>query len=843
MKQITVGILAHVDAGKTTLSEAMLYLSGRIKQLGRVDRQNAHLDTHELERKRGITIFSKQAMFSLPGTEVFLLDTPGHMDFSAEMERTLSVLDCAVLVISGTDGVQSHTETILSLLIRYKVPTFIFINKMDVSNIESAVLLEELNAVLDDKCVDCSDLQAAFEGLAMTDERLMEEYLSSQSLKNSSIAAAVAVRSVFPCFFGSALKLDGVEALLSALDEMTVQKGSSENFGAIAYKVSTDGQGARLTHLKITDGVLQVKQQLGEDKINQIRLYSGEKYEAVQQVGAGAICAVTGLLGSAAGMGYGTRRAALDPLIEPVLSYRVQLPIDVDPFFAFGKLSVLEQEDPQLKIIWNSDLREIHLRLMGDIQIEILRTVIEQRFSFPVDFIRGGILYKETIAETTYGAGHFEPLKHYAEVHLRLDPLPRGSGIVLATECSRDVLAENYQNLVLSHLAECVHTGVLTNSPITDISITLMRGSAHVKHTVGGDFREATFRALRAALLKANSLLLEPHYAFKIQLPTEHVGRALSDIGQMAGSYDPPEPSGDMSVITGHFPVALSYNYHTELLHYTKGKGKLSLSLHGYERCHNPEQVIKQVAYDALNDPKNPAFSVFCTHGSGFAVPYDQADKHMHLPVDRPSAKPQQVTIAEPRPRRPASEVSDDELMAIYERTYGKIKRDPLAAFAKRPEPKPQAEYKLKPKAPEQTYMLVDGYNIIFAWDELSDLAQVNIDGARLRLMDILCNYAAYKDYHLILVFDAYKVKGGVGCVESYFNISVVYTKEKETADVYIERVTHKVAKHHKVIVATSDRMEQMITWGHGALHMSARDLKQQVELAEQSIRETLSSM
>ncbi len=849
MKHITVGILAHVDAGKTTLSEALLYESGRIRALGRVDNKDAYLDTHSLERKRGITIFSKQAILEYKGTRMDLLDTPGHMDFSAEMERTLSVLDMAVLVISGTDGLQSHTETILTLLARHRLPVFIFINKMDVSSFEKTALLGELNEILEGRAVDFTDKKNMSEAAATADDQFAEVYLNGEVTKED-YTKAIAERRIFPCFFGSALKNDGVSDLLSAIDRYTTEKHYPDEFGAIVYKISFDPQGNRLTHLKVTGGTLSVKQLLGEgEKVNEIRLYSGIKYETANSIKAGTVCAVTGISSAVIGTAYGIDRQSMPPLIEPVLTYRVVLPIDVDPTLAFNKLRILEAEDPQLKIAWDSELKEIHLKLMGNIQIEILESIIEERFGFLVSFTRGSILYRETIESEVHGAGHFEPLRHYAEVHLKLEPLPRGSGIQLKSSCSRDILPESYQNLVLSHLLEREHTGVLTNSPITDMQITLTKGRAHPKHTEGGDFREATFRALRQALLKAKSILLEPYYNFKIELPTENLGRALTDINRMHGRYEPPETTGDTSTLKGAFPVSTGQEYQSELLHYTKGRGKLALTFGGYDKCHNPDEVIRERGYDPLSDMYATGHSVFCEHGSGYTVPWNESDRYMHMPVLSAKEGEQEGTQVDEhyegsqgaKRRATPTDISDDELIAIYERTYGKIKRDPLAAVAKRAKPKQtNPSYTSKNRYAGQEYMLVDGYNIIFAWDELKALAADGIDAARYKLMDILCNFAAYKDLELILVFDAYKVKGGLGFIEKYYNITVVYTKEKETADMYIEKVTHTVARTHKVTVATSDRLEQMIIWGHGALRMPANELYYQVKDAEQSVRSYL---
>ncbi len=842
MKKITLGILAHVDAGKTTLSEALLYSTGQIRSLGRVDHKNAHLDTHFIEKNRGITIFSKEAIIQSKNLTINLIDTPGHMDFSAEMERALSVLDYAILVISGIDGVQSHTETILTLLSRYSVPTFIFINKMDISPLEPQLILDQLDGITEGGCVDFADESLVYEEVASTLEEYMVEYLDTGSLSDKSIGKAVSQRTVYPVFFGSALKMEGVGELLKALERYTLEKTYPQTMGARVYKISFDTQGNRLTHLKITGGSIAVRDQIDDsgDKINQIRLYSGIKFTAVNHVEAGQVCVVTGLSSSQIGQGYGYEQGQVTPIIQPVLTYGVVLPIDVDPLMAYNQLKKLEEQDPQLRILWDSGIKEIKIQLMGEIQIEILTTIIKEQFGFPVAFQQAGILYKETIVEESYGAGHFEPLKHYAEVHLKLEPLPLGSGIQLRSSCSRDMLTEGQQNLILSHILEKSHTGVLTNSPITDMLITLTKGRGHLKHTTGGDFREATYRALRQGLLKGKSKLLEPYYSFKIELPTENLGRAINDITQMQGSYEIPESLGEVSTIKGKFPVSTGYNYQGQLMSYTKGRGKIAMTFGGYDVCHNSKEVIAEIGYDPASDGVNTGDSVFCSGGSGYTVSWDISDKHMHLDplqgeieVEAPQFFPPKVAVTD-------IDVSDEELMAIYQRTYGEIKREEPSQGRKIP-PRPSINYSPSPKSRSgEEYLLVDGYNIIFAWQDLKELAKDNIHGARYRLMDILSNYAGYKRVKLILVFDAYKVKGGIGCTEKYNNIDIVYTKERETADKYIEKVTQKIAKNHKVTVATSDNLMQMIIWGHSAFRLSASDLYRQVKEAEGQIRDIL---
>ena len=847
-KQIVLGILAHVDSGKTTLSEAMLYRAGVTRRLGRVDHKDAFLDTDALEKARGITIFSKQALLTAGDTDITLLDTPGHVDFSTETERTLQVLDYAVLVVSGTDGVQSHTETLWRLLRRYHVPTFVFVNKMDLPGMERQELLAQLNRRLGEGFVDFGAEQAdRDEALALCDENLMDRMLDAGQLQDADLIPAIARRHVFPCWFGAALKLEGVDALLDGLDRYTRPAPALEAFGAKVFKVSQDEQGTRLTWLRVTGGELKVKAQLtgeadGEpwaEKANQLRLYSGAKYTLAEAIGPGQVCAVTGLTKARPGEGLGAERDSDLPVLEPVLSYQVLLPEGADMHAALGKLHRLEEEEPQLHVVWNETLGEIRVQLMGEIQLEVLRSLLAERFGLEVEFGPGGILYKETITEPMEGVGHYEPLRHYAEVHLKLEPLPRGSGMQFAADCREEVLDKNWQRLVLTHLEEKQHLGVLTGSPLTDVKITLIAGRAHLKHTEGGDFRQATYRAVRQGLMLAKSQLLEPWYAFRLEVPAENIGRAMSDIQRMEGTFDPPESGEETAVLTGFAPVSTMRSYPMEVVSYTRGRGHLSLTLDGYRPCHNAQEVIAAIGYEPEHDLDNPADSVFCAHGAGFVVPWDQVRSHMHVDSGwGKSTRPEQEA-AVPQRRAMAYRATleeDAELLKIFERTYGPIKRDPLAAFRpvqKRERPDFAAEqWEIAPE-----YLLVDGYNIIFAWDELNALSKESLDAARHRLMDILCNYQGYQKCVLILVFDAYRVPGSPGAIEQYHNIHVVYTKEAETADMFIERVTHEIGKSRRVRVATSDGMEQVIILGHGALRVSARMFHEEVQNVEKQIR------
>ena len=847
-KQIVLGILAHVDSGKTTLSEAMLYRAGVTRRLGRVDHKDAFLDTDALEKERGITIFSKQALLTAGDTDITLLDTPGHVDFSTETERTLQVLDYAVLVVSGTDGVQSHTETLWRLLRRYHVPTFVFVNKMDLPGMERQELLAQLNRRLGEGFVDFGAEQAdRDEALALCDENLMGRVLDAGQLQDADLIPAIARRHVFPCWFGAAPKREGVDALLAGLDRYTRPAPALEAFGAEVFKVSQDEQGARLTWLWVTGGELKVKAQLtgeadGEswaEKANQLRLYSGAKYTLTEAIGPGQVCAVTGLTKARPGEGLGAERDSDLPVLEPVLSYQVLLPEGADVHAALGKLHRLEEEEPQLHVVWNETLGEIHVQLMGEIQLEVLRSLLAERFGLEVEFGPGGILYKETITEPMEGVGHYEPLRHYAEVHLKLEPLPRGSGMQFAADCREEVLDKNWQRLVLTHLEEKQHLGVLTGSPLTDVKITLIAGRAHLKHTEGGDFRQATYRAVRQGLMLAKSQLLEPWYAFRLEVPAENIGRAMSDIQRMEGTFDPPESGEETAVLTGFAPVSTMRSYPMEVVSYTRGRGHLSLTLDGYRPCHNAQEVIAAIGYEPEHDLDNPADSVFCAHGAGFVVPWDQVRSHMHVDSGwGKSTRPEQEA-AVPQRRAMAYRATleeDAELLKIFERTYGPIKRDPLAAFRpvqKRERPDFAAEqWEIAPE-----YLLVDGYNIIFAWDELNALSKESLDAARHKLMDILCNYQGFQKCVLILVFDAYRVPGSPGSIEQYHNIHVVYTKEAETADMFIERVTHEIGRNRRVRVATSDGMEQIIILGHGALRVSARMFHEEVQNVEKQIR------
>ncbi len=841
MDKLVIGILAHVDAGKTTLSEGLLYTCGRLKRLGRVDHGDAFLDTDPMERERGITIFSKQAILPLEGAELTLLDTPGHADFSAEMERTLQVLDCAILVISGSDGVQGHTHTLWKLLERYGVPTFLFVNKMDLAGADRDGLLSELKSRLDEGCVDfAAPAEQVWEQAAVCDEDALERYLEDNSLDDHTLTALIARRKLFPCWFGSALKLEGVAEFLQGLVRYAPRPPYGPEFAARVFKISRDSQGARLTWMKITGGSLKVKALLSgpgwEEKADQLRVYSGAKFQAVDEAEAGTVCAVTGLSRTSAGEGLGAEAEALPPALEPVLTYRVILPAGQDPHTALQKLRQLEEEDPQLHLVWNERLGELHVQLMGEVQLEILQRLIAERFGMEVAFGQGGIVYRETIAGAVEGVGHYEPLRHYAEVHLLMEPLPRGSGLVLASACPQDMLDINWQRLVLTHLAERSHPGVLTGSPITDMKLTLVAGRAHQKHTEGGDFRQATYRAVRQGLMEAESILLEPWYSFRLEVPAGQVGRALSDLQRMHGQADPPETEGDMAVLTGSAPVEGLRDYGREVAAYTRGRGRLSCTGGGYAPCHNQDQVVASIGYDPERDVENPAGSVFCAHGAGYNVKWDEVKAHAHVDsgLRLGEAPPPEEEAAPARPRASSyagSLEQDKELQAIFERTYGKVSRN---AF--RPQPRPartsldDRKYSIQAQDRGPEYLLVDGYNIVFAWDELKEAAQENLDAARQLLMDILSNYQGFKKNVVILVFDAYRVPRGVRDVSRYHNIYVVYTKEAETADAYIERATYEIGRHHRVRVATSDGAEQLIILGHGALRLSASTFRAEVE-------------
>jgi len=852
---ICIGLLAHVDAGKTTLSESMLYLSGRIRQQGRVDHGNAYLDTYELERARGITIFSKQAELVFGELEVTLLDTPGHVDFSAEMERTLRVLDYAILVINGADGVQGHTETLWKLLKQYRIPVFLFINKMDQNGTDAEKLLEELRVKLSGSCIrfgEAEDSEEFLENVAMAEEQVLETYLEHGTIERGEISRLIWERKVFPCYFGSALKNIGVKEFLAGLECYAKERSYPEEFGAKVYKIARDPQGNRLTYLKVTGGVLKVRDLIRyqdvEEKVSQIRIYSGEKYDAVQEVRAGRVCAVTGLTKTYPGEGLGAEPPSEGPVLTPVLNYQLILPEGCDTHGMLLKLRQLEEEDPELHIVWNEELGEIHAQLMGEVQTEILQSMIRERFQTEVTFGPGNIVYKETIKRPAEGVGHFEPLRHYAEVHLLLEPGESGSGLVFAADCSEDVLDRNWQRLILTHLAEKEHRGVLTGSSITDMKITLVAGRAHLKHTEGGDFRQATYRAVRQGLKSTESVLLEPYYEFRMEIPAEFVGRALTDIQRMAGEFQTPDTEGDFAVITGSAPVSEMRDYQLEVTSYTKGRGRLFCTLKGYAPCHNAEEVIEQIGYDSEGDLDNPTGSVFCAHGAGFHVSWDQVPDHMHLEyVWTPEAEKEKSAIEAKKGQgsvqsgRVSSSFSrsveeDKELEEIFLRTYGKIERK--RPIAERRVESPEERQKRIRKEQMEEYLLVDGYNVIFAWEDLKELAKVNIEGARNKLMDVLCNYQGFKKCNLILVFDAYKVQGQELGVQKYHNIYVVYTKEAETADQYIEKVVHEIGRKYHVTVATSDNVEQVVTLGQGGKLLSARELRTEVEEVQRQIRE-----
>ena len=852
---ICIGLLAHVDAGKTTLSESMLYLSGRIRQQGRVDHGNAYLDTYELERARGITIFSKQAELVFGELKVTLLDTPGHVDFSAEMERTLRVLDYAILVINGADGVQGHTETLWKLLKQYRIPVFLFINKMDQNGTDAEKLLEELRVKLSGSCIrfgEAEDSEEFLENVAMAEEQVLETYLEHGTIERGEISRLIRERKVFPCYFGSALKNIGVKEFLAGLECYAKERSYPEEFGAKVYKIARDPQGNRLTYLKVTGGVLKVRDLIRyqdvEEKVSQIRIYSGEKYDAVQEVRAGRVCAVTGLTKTYPGEGLGAEPPSEGPVLTPVLNYQLILPEGCDTHGMLLKLRQLEEEDPELHIVWNEELGEIHAQLMGEVQTEILQSMIRERFQTEVTFGQGNIVYKETIKRPAEGVGHFEPLRHYAEVHLLLEPGESGSGLVFAADCSEDVLDRNWQRLILTHLAEKEHRGVLTGSSITDMKITLVAGRAHLKHTEGGDFRQATYRAVRQGLKSTESVLLEPYYEFRMEIPAEFVGRALTDIQRMAGEFQTPDTEGDFAVITGSAPVSEMRDYQLEVTSYTKGRGRLFCTLKGYAPCHNAGEVIEQIGYDSEGDLDNPTGSVFCAHGAGFHVSWDQVPDHMHLEyVWTPEAEKEKSAIEAKKGQgsvqsgRVSSSFSrsveeDKELEEIFLRTYGKIERK--RPIAERRVESPEERQKRIRKDQMEEYLLVDGYNVIFAWEDLKELAKVNIEGARNKLMDVLCNYQGFKKCNLILVFDAYKVQGQELGVQKYHNIYVVYTKEAETADQYIEKVVHEIGRKYHVTVATSDNVEQVVTLGQGGKLLSARELRTEVEEVQRQIRE-----
>ena len=911
IKHICAGLLAHVDAGKTTLSEGILYLTGGLRKLGRVDYGDAFLDNFALERSRGITIFSKQAVFPLGETEVTLIDTPGHVDFSAEMERALWVMDYAVLVVSGTDGIQGHTETLWRLLKAYRIPTFIFVNKMDQDGTDREALLQELKKNLDDGCIAFDSLRMPqetgtkgsaaggkknaarvenardealisagsediLEEIAMCDEDVLEAYMETGDIRKSDVIRLIGGRKIFPCYFGSALKLSGVETLLAGLEQFTRMPEYPDEFAAKVFKISRDEQGSRLTHIKITGGSLKVKTSFGEkEKVDQIRVYSGAKYGMQDVAEAGTVCALTGLSETAAGQGLGEEKDLEAPLLEPVLSRSVILPEGTDVPKALRQLKQLEEEDPLLHIVWNSRLEEIQMQLMGEVQTEVLKSMIAERYQMDVEFGAGRIMYKETIADTVTGVGHYEPLRHYAEVHLRMEPGERGSGLVFGTDCSEDNLDGNWQRLILTHLMEKEHPGVLAGMPITDMKITLTAGKAHLKHTEGGDFRQATYRAVRQGLMQAESVLLEPWYVFHLELPAEQVGRAMADVQKRYGTFEAPLMEGERAVLSGRAPVSEMLDYPAEVQSYTGGRGRLALRLEGYYPCHNQEEVLADIGYDSEGDVDNPSGSIFCSHGAGFFVPWDQVPDYMHIKEKIPDitdsadggeanafVRGKNEIMEEKKDARDSgvtyasSYIEDKELEAIFLREFGSKKQqeDRYRGYRKTSgraadtsgsrssSGSGTSKYSgaagtLSGRNEEKQYLLVDGYNIIFAWDFLKELAEVNLEAARGKLMDILCNYQGFSGVTLIVVFDAYKVKGNPGEIFKYHNIHVVYTKEAETADQYIEKTTHELGHKHQVTVATSDSLEQVIVMGQGARRLSASDFREEVEQAEQEIR------
>lgn len=842
MGKIVVGILAHVDAGKTTLSEGMLYTSGAIRTMGRVDNRDAFLDTYALERERGITIFSKQAVFPLGTTQVTLLDTPGHVDFSPEMERTLQVLDYAILVISGADGVQGHTRTLWNLLRRYEIPTFVFVNKMDQKGTDAEVLLQELKNVLEEGCVDFSAKRDVhfYEEAAVCSEDALEEFLEIGRLKKETLQELFLDRQLFPCFFGSALRLEGVKEFVEQMQELIKVPAYPETFGAKVFKIARDEAGNRLTYLKITGGSLKVKAVIEGQKVNQIRIYSGEKYEAVNEVEAGSICAVTGLSDTYPGEGLGAEQGTYLPVLEPVLNYQVIPTEGDDPILLLPKLRELEEEEPQLHIVWEEALQEIHVQLMGEVQLEVLKTLIYERFGAEVEFGQGNILYKETIQNTVEGVGHFEPLRHYAEVHLLLEPGEPGSGVQCMSVCSEDLLDRNWQRLILTHLMETEHRGVLTGAPITDIRITLVSGKAHLKHTEGGDFRQAVYRAVRQGLKQADSVLLEPYYEYRLELPSENVGRAMTDIERMHGTFGLPQTEADRTILTGMAPVSTMRDYQKEVHAYTRGNGTLQCTLKGYAPCHNTEEVLAATGYDSERDTLHPTGSVFCAHGAGFLVPWYEVKEYMHLPSimqEKPSDSSEEKQTAYRVSKETDAWIDTEEVDRIIAQSVGANKKQKTLPKKKVPE-----YYKStsKPKKQEvrEEYLLVDGYNVIFAWEDLKDLEQVSIDGARGKLLDVLCDYQGMKKCNLIVVFDAYRVQGHKTEISTYHNIHVVFTKEAETADQYIEKFAHENGKKYNVTVATSDGLEQIIIRGQGCRLLSARELKDEIERTKKTLFE-----
>lgn len=851
MKKLVVGLLAHVDAGKTTLSESILYLSGKTVRLGRVDNRDAYLDTYELEKARGITIFSKQALIELGDVQITLLDTPGHVDFSAEMERTLQVLDYAILVISGADGVQGHTKTLWRLLGLYHIPVFLFINKMDQSGTDQYKIMTEIKKQLDESCIDFGQraVDGFFEQLAMTDESMMEDYLETEQIDNELIKKAVKDRKVFPCFFGSALKLEGIEPLMKGIAEYSVIPAYPEEFGAKIFKITRDDQANRLTHMKLTGGTLRVKDVLRnhnwEEKVNQIRIYSGQKYESVSEAAAGSVCAITGLSQTRPGEGLGFEKAAAEPVLEPVLFYQIVLPAGCDPRAILPKLRLLEEENPELHIIWDEQLQEIQVQIMGEVQIEILQGLIKSRFGIEVAFGTGRIVYRETITNTAEGVGHFEPLRHYAEVHLLLEPGEQGSGVQFEADCSEDILGKSWQRLILTHLQEKAHKGVLTGSAITDMKITLVSGRAHNKHTEGGDFREATYRAVRQGLKEADSILLEPFYAFQLELPEKSVGRAMTDIEKMHGTCEITQTDGETSILSGSAPVSALRNYQKEVAAYTKGNGRLFCTIKGYEPCHNAEEIIAKIGYNSECDIENPTGSVFCANGTGFLVDWDKVKDFMH--VESYFQKKDDLSGGSAQSSADFSGeklISLEEIDRIMNKTFyanqGKksVWKRRITASERHFEPAAVAVRQSGARELKGEYLLVDGYNIIHAWPELKELADKNMDSARLSLIDALCNYQGIRKCRIIAVFDAYRVQGHRETAEDYHNIHLVFTREAQTADQYIEKFAHDNKIKYNITVATSDGLQQMIVRGAGCSLLSARELKEEMEEANERIRQ-----
>ena len=849
MKNIILGITAHVDSGKTTLAEAMLHKTGVVRNLGRVDNGNSFLDTNSIERDRGITIFASRAELSHGATSFTLLDTPGHVDFSAETERTMQVLDYAVLVISGTDGVQSHTATLWKLLQRYEVPVFIFVNKMDLTGADKLHILDNIRSRLSFNIADFSDSEQFAENAAACDEELMEEFLETDTLSDEGVSKAISQRRIFPCFFGSALKLHGIVELLDALDRYTVAGEYSDEFGAKVYKISYDSKGSRLTHMKIMGGSLRVRSDVeytsaaGEsvtEKISSVRFYSAEKFRTADTAYAGEVCSVTGLENTYSGQGIGCIPNSERAFLEPVMTYQVILPENKNVFDALKEMRRLEDEEPQLHIVWNEQLRQIHIQLMGAVQLEVLSRLIYDRFGYEVAFGSGAVAYKETIAEAVEGMGHYEPLRHYAEVHLILEPLPLGSGLVFESAVHEDDLALNWQRLILTHLEEKKHIGTLTGSPITDVKITICGGKAHLKHTEGGDFRQATYRAVRHGLRNVENILLEPFYDYELEIPMESTGRALADLQRMSADFSSPETAGEMAVIRGSAPVAEMNDYISEVVGYTRGKGRLTCINSGYRKCHNAEEVIEKIGYDCDGDVENTADSVFCSHGAGMNIKWNEAADYMHLPTYLGAASDEAENPVKVRRHSTSAAVTEEELMEIFERTYGKVDKEPRKAFKSAKVKKDYSKPVKLPNYEGPDYRLVDGYNIIFAWDELKKISETNLDAARAELIKILSNYQGLCGYEIIIVFDAYKVKGKYREVERHFNVNVVYTKESETADSYIERVTHELSGKHRVRVATSDGVEQLIILGSGAMRMTARELKSRIDAANFEISDII---